>query len=96
MLTIKSIFSVFIIVAILISLTQIVVYKYLKKNGIEYPKITGFRTIKYLRSWKKIIHNENISISIKVSSFIFITGYIINSLLLIALIIIILEHLFNR
>ena len=95
MLTIKSIFSAFIIIAILISLIQIVVYKYLKKNGIVYPESIGFRTIKYLRSWEKIIHNASVSMTIKVFSFIYIIGYVINLLLIIVLIVILFEHLFN-
>lgn len=80
MLTIKPILSAFLIISILIYLTRIVVYKYLKKNGIEFPEIISFRTIKYLRSWGKIIHNNSVSISIKVFSFIYMTGYLINLL----------------
>ena len=96
MLTIKSMFSAFIIVAILISLIQIVVYKYLKKNSIEYPEIISFRSIKYLRSWEKIIHNKSVNNSIKILSFIYMTGYLINILLLIALTILFFKNLFNR
>ena len=96
MLTIKWIFSAALIISMFLFLIRIVVYKYLEKNSIEYPEIISFRSIKYLRSWEKIIHNKSVNNSIKILSFIYMTGYLINILLLIALTILLFKNLFNR
>ena len=96
MLTIKWIFSAALIISMFLFLIRIVVYKYLEKNSIQYPEIISFRSIKYLRSWEKIIHNKSVNNSIKILSFIYMTGYLINILLLIALTILLFKNLFNR